>query len=553
MSPALLIRLRPAGPWRYGPGDGAHDRVDSLFRSDRLYSAVCHAMLQLGFLEEWLDATARSAQPAVVLSSLFPFQGDTLFVPAPETIWPPAPAALRTPSPVFLTKVRWRAAKFVPMAVVETLLMGMPLQADQWIADAESGCLLRRDRPQSSPFRLATRARVPVDRLTGVSGEPHKAACVEFEQGAGLWTVVLFASAGAASNWTERLTAAFRFLCDTGFGGSRSAGWGQAGSPEISEGNWPGILLPKLERAKTAEPPSSLHWLLSVYSPADSDVVEWGEGRYTLVLRGGRVESKAGCGAEKKTVRMVTEGSVLSAAAPIYGRAVDVAPDGFAHPVYRAGFALALRLPVIHIVDAPDPEPVVGEMDAALAAALAAAEEERSTAEAKAPPAGVEPAEAPIVEKFAGVAAAGPDQEHVHDAQGSQASQIETANIDQTEIASAEMEGSHPLDPLIEEALKVEALEPVAIAAAPEEDAEELPLEKFETVQPHDSVEAAVESEPVASPESETVHLSEAVEAGEAASQPEEAPAIETPGTNAPGDTASEGPPAARSKDSHEI
>ncbi len=82
MQPAVLIRLRPAGPWRYGPGDGGHDRVDTLYRSDRLYSAVCLAMRQLGFLEEWLGATARASNPAVTFSSLFPFHGQTLFAHA---------------------------------------------------------------------------------------------------------------------------------------------------------------------------------------------------------------------------------------------------------------------------------------------------------------------------------------------------------------------------------------------------------------------------------------------------------------------------------------
>jgi len=41
---------------------------------------------------------------------------------------------------------------------------------------------------------------------------------------------------------------------------------------------------------------------------------------------------------------MIEEGSVL-AASSLRGRAVDVAPEGFAHPVYRAGFALAVAVP----------------------------------------------------------------------------------------------------------------------------------------------------------------------------------------------------------------
>ncbi len=45
---------------------------------------------------------------------------------------------------------------------------------------------------------------------------------------------------------------------------------------------------------------------------------------------------------------MVAEGSVLYADGVPLGSAADVAPDGFAHPVFRAGFALAIPLPEVH-------------------------------------------------------------------------------------------------------------------------------------------------------------------------------------------------------------
>jgi hypothetical protein len=44
---------------------------------------------------------------------------------------------------------------------------------------------------------------------------------------------------------------------------------------------------------------------------------------------------------------MVTEGSVLVAATEPRGSAADVAPEGFPHPVYRAGFALAIPIPLL--------------------------------------------------------------------------------------------------------------------------------------------------------------------------------------------------------------
>jgi len=46
-------------------------------------------------------------------------------------------------------------------------------------------------------------------------------------------------------------------------------------------------------------------------------------------------------------LNMIAEGSVLYASTPLAGSAPDVAPDGFGHPVYRAGFALSVPLPEV--------------------------------------------------------------------------------------------------------------------------------------------------------------------------------------------------------------
>jgi hypothetical protein len=81
-----------------------------------------------------------------------------------------------------------------------------------------------------------------------------------------------------------------------------------------------------------------------LFAPAPTDAVDWKRGNYAVLSRGGRVESPAGSGELKKQVHMVAEGSVLFAAPSPRGVATDVAPEGFAHPVYRAGFAVAIPL-----------------------------------------------------------------------------------------------------------------------------------------------------------------------------------------------------------------
>jgi CRISPR type III-A-associated RAMP protein Csm4 len=87
------------------------------------------------------------------------------------------------------------------------------------------------------------------------------------------------------------------------------------------------------------------HWLLSLFTPATTDLVDWARGSYTVVDRGGRIESPTRSGELKKLLPMIVEGSVLYASAAPCGSAPDVAPEGFEHPVYRAGFAVSIPLP----------------------------------------------------------------------------------------------------------------------------------------------------------------------------------------------------------------
>jgi CRISPR type III-A-associated RAMP protein Csm4 len=557
MNPGLVVKLRPSGPWRIGPDSGARNRVDVIYHSDSLYSAVTSAMARLGWLEEWLDSTARTGSPAVSFSSCFPFLDDLVFVVPPRTVWPPASPSTKA------ARVRWKSARFVPLTVVQSILAGRRLDENQWSVDGPSDCLVPAGSP--GPFRTAVRWSAGVDRLTGAS-DRHSTACIEFRVGSGLWTVVAFADEAAQTHWSGPVKAAFRLLADTGFGGERSRGWGRSESPEFTDGMLPDLILPApavsevvveaavkatppvaplLAKAKAgaAEPQSPVeaaapatvpaaeaevpgeatvrtepeappetapaaapegpsetspaaeseaaavaalpaeaeapaeataaaepempseipaetvpaaeseatavaapasepespaetapaepeaaaapsnaetpgdavpaaepetpaetapaaesettpaealtasaetpgetapaaesespetpavaapatksetpveaavathpHWLLSLFTPAPADSVDWRRGNYTVLARGGRVDSPAGSGELKKQIQMVAEGSVLYAGTTPCGSAANVAPDGFAHPVFRAGFAVAIPLPEV--------------------------------------------------------------------------------------------------------------------------------------------------------------------------------------------------------------
>lgn len=330
-APALLVRLRPTGPWRMAGDSGRKDDLSIVFPSDRVFSAVAQTLAQSGEMEAFLRASTEAAEPAVRFSSLFPFYGRQLYAPPPVTIWPPERAS---------AKMNWQAAKLVPLSVIDELLAGESLREDRWEVDGHSGCLLPAG--SQSPFRERLRYTAPVDRLSNASSEAYASACVEFNQGVGLWMVIVFADAAAQARWEAPLKAALRLLADSGLGGERSRGWGRALPPEFQSGSWPGLLL---QNTRSGEEQEGGYWLLSNYIPAAGDEIRLDTGFYELRTRRGRVESQVQWGAEKKAVRMIAEGGVVVGGSAPVGRAVDVAPEGFAHPVWRAGFAVSCPVP----------------------------------------------------------------------------------------------------------------------------------------------------------------------------------------------------------------
>jgi CRISPR type III-A-associated RAMP protein Csm4 len=340
MHPAFLVRFFPSGPWRIGPDSGARDGVESVLHSDALYSAVTSAMARLGLLEEWLAAVFATVDgPAVRFSSCYPFQRELLFVLPPLSLWPPAPSL----------RVRWKGARFVPVSVVEDLLAGRALNEDGWKVDGASRCLVPVEWG-AGPFDTAVRSGASVDRLSG-GVAPYRTACLEFRSGAGMWAVVAFADEEKQARWEGPLKAAMRLLGDSGLGGRRSCGWGRSSEVQVLDGALPSLVL-RPEPIETPDPeaepkaaPESAYWLLSLFSPQEAESVDWSRGNYSILTRGGRVESDSSNGAAKKQSRMVAEGSVLFAGVPPSGAALDVAPEGCAHPVYRAGFALAVSIP----------------------------------------------------------------------------------------------------------------------------------------------------------------------------------------------------------------
>src|SRR5580700_6974012 len=191
------------------------------------------------------------------------------------------------------------------------MLAEKTIDEDRWTVDGESECLVPVN-PGRGPFRVALRSSAGVDRLSNAAVEIHSTACLEFARGAGLWTIVQFADEAAASRWRAPVRSALALLADSGLGGERSRGWGRSETPE-----WQAFRPPQAPASD--QPADRAHWLLSLYTPAENDAVDWKRGNYATVVRSGRIESSAHWGQPKQPTTMITEGSVLMASNELRG------------------------------------------------------------------------------------------------------------------------------------------------------------------------------------------------------------------------------------------
>jgi len=303
MAQAILFRFQARGVWCAAPSG------PSLVASDTFYGAVCAAMEHFGWLEAWL-----AAGPAVRLSSLFPWQQATLFAPPPASAWPPANG---------LQRLRPKLVRFLPLAAIADLLEESGLAESRWVLDPASGCLLAADRAGAGgPFRP-----VSFEKAAG----PKQG--IQFAENCGLWGLALCED----ELWRARIEAALRWLADAGVGGNRTIGWGGSTEVRMETGE---TVTAVLRRSRQGDG-SKGWWLLSLFAPAAEEVIDWEHGAYRLAVRSGWVE---GTNSTKQSQRVVAEGSVIYAPAAPAGCLSDVAPAGWAHPVYRNGFAVAVPL-----------------------------------------------------------------------------------------------------------------------------------------------------------------------------------------------------------------
>ena len=91
----------------------------------------------------------------------------------------------------------------------------------------------------------------------------------------------------------RRVRSALLLLADSGFGGERSRGWGRSEAPE-----WAAVDAAAGAGFRTAV--DRAHWLLSLYTPAADDAVDWKRGNYAR-FRAAAASKAARAGANRSS------------------------------------------------------------------------------------------------------------------------------------------------------------------------------------------------------------------------------------------------------------
>ena len=294
-------------------------------------------MRDLGFVDEWIAVTAQAngGEPGIRLSSCFPWTGRLLLIQPPRHLWPLNQTG----------KVRWKAARFVPVNVIPALIRGESLPEDQWAVDPVSECLLpvTKGGPLHPPFRVVHRRMAPIDRVSGTSEFGQDVACLQFAPVSGMWFASTFASDEVRHIWFNRIRGACRLLADSGIGGGKSRGWGRSDEPRVEAPADLGRMLTGTASTDgSGDNQERAWWLLSLFSPSEQDSVDWKRGFYSVCVRSGRVVTQASTAEIKPGMQMVTEGSVLLSGSPLAGAARSITVPDVDHPVYRSGIALAI-------------------------------------------------------------------------------------------------------------------------------------------------------------------------------------------------------------------
>lgn len=339
-------RLRLRGPLHVGERSIGLETALDYVPSDTLFSALVVALSRIPQHREAIDGLGAAFADTIplMLSSAFPYVGDTLLLPRPRVELLPAQRGETNVSKE-AKRVRWVSFKLfqrlldgIDQADLDTLWHdGRRVQHGAvWLAPGEVDQFgPGLDGMSELTFwEYAREPKVTIDRMQNASQIFHMGR-VHFRPDAGLWCL-----ARGEAAWLALVDQGLAVLGDNGLGGKRSQGNGQYDLAPFA---------PPALFGQVPTEPDGYAVLLSRLSPTPDqiDLLQRPAASYELVSVGGYVGSMDASSLIRKQVRLVAEGSIIGAGAAVPGRLVDVTPaeaPQLTHPIYRYGIGFAVPI-----------------------------------------------------------------------------------------------------------------------------------------------------------------------------------------------------------------
>lgn len=286
--------------------------MQSVFHSDSLFSALCQEALKLGGEPALQQLVNWSREGSLLLSDLFPYSGDTYFLPKPKKLYSRKETPV-LPEGGLPDRKLVKKMTHISADLLDEYLAYQQGKTDRFDMESVVGRLhgiMQQERKTSAALRAA-------------ESEPYYVGMTQFAQGSGLYAIV-------GCEQPEQIDPLFRSLETTGIGGRKSYGLGKfVCEPVELHADAPHGLGALYRRLTAANPAVSM--TLNTSLPRDEELDCLCDAQYLLIRRGGMKDGSAE--QHKRTVYALEAGSCVSTR--YAGQILDVRIETDGHPIYR--------------------------------------------------------------------------------------------------------------------------------------------------------------------------------------------------------------------------
>ena len=316
MATYTIVKFKNLTPLHVGTGKENYDFSASELHSDTLSAAIAAIRAQQGKSND-----VKEFLQSFVISSAFPFVGNSLFLPKPQGKLD----VLVSDMDEYPSRKKLKKIRYIESSMWNQLAAGnnVVVKANQ----LQKEFLLAENSEFVQPFKTQVNQRVSIPRDDNQTADPFFFEWKYFSSNAGLYCLL-----DASEEVKKEIVSILEVLGEVGLGTDRTVGGGKF---EVETNR---VTLNDL-------PQANAQMLLSLYIPTEDELSQLNlpNSRYDLVLRGGYMagsEQDTFRHLRKKSIYMFNVGSVFNSTQCIAGKVVDLKPewnDDKIHSVFRSG------------------------------------------------------------------------------------------------------------------------------------------------------------------------------------------------------------------------